>query len=587
MPLRESTTPSVEPGGITRLRRPGHGVQRVAALGLAALVLTVGPQAASAKAEGSDANARVEAVVAADGSITVNQTLDFPDGAPKDLTQTIQTRTDADDGAYYEHQVDEVSAKVGAKQVTPQLDQGDAQTRVRVPEAAGQSEVTISYTVVGAAHQSPAAQGQRPRTEVQWDFLQGWSVPVRQVSGTINTPGTISFVTCESGAPGLLSPCSTFGGGTHESPQPSFTDGPRAAGDVVQVGFALPSSLVQPNETVKHHWSLDRAFSVNRNTLLASLLPLLLGGALLWLLHRRTGRDVAHGGRVTPVAEFRPVGAGESEFTVLHDVRPGHVGTVADEHVDPVDITATLLDLAVRGWLRIIELPDAPHKPLDWTFERLEGGRGELRPFEQRLRDAVAPADHRPAQVSQITEAINPVVEQVQDELYADVVQRGWFDRNPDQTRNRWTVLGWSALAVAIIATVLLVVFTTFGLVGFALTALALGALLIGQQMPRRTTEGTALLAGLSALAGQLQTQPTTNLPAGRELEELSQILPYTVVLGGRERWIRAIVAADDDATPDPHDLAWYHAPGDWHLQDLPESLESFIVTVQGKLFGR
>ena len=51
------------------------------------------------------------------------------------------------------------------------------------------------------------------------------------------------------------------------------------------------------------------------------------------------------------------MGAGQSEFRVLGDVRPGHVGTVADERVDPIDITATLIDLAVHGHLRITELP--------------------------------------------------------------------------------------------------------------------------------------------------------------------------------------------------------------------------------------
>ena len=57
------------------------------------------------------------------------------------------------------------------------------------------------------------------------------------------------------------------------------------------------------------------------------------------------------------MAEFVPIGSGESEFRVLGEIRPGHVGTVADERVDPIDVTATLVDLAVHGHLRITELP--------------------------------------------------------------------------------------------------------------------------------------------------------------------------------------------------------------------------------------
>jgi len=314
-----------------------------------------------------------------------------------------------------------------------------------------------------------------------------------------------------------------------------------------------------------------------------------VGGLVLWVLHRRAGRDASADGQRELVAEFAPVGDGESEFRHLGTVRPGHVGTVADERVDPIDVTATILDLAVRGWLRIVELPrEGAHRQLDWTFERVADGQGELRPFEAHLRDAIAPGDGHPAaRVSTITGAIAPVVEQVQHELYQDVVERGWFERSPHQTRGRWALLGWAALAVAIATTLALVAFTRFGLVGFALTALALGALLVAQEMPRRTSQGTALLAGLSALASQLQTQSTAQLPPGEEYQELSRILPYAVVLGGRERWLQALVAADKDDAPDGEDLDWYRAGDDWHLRDLPESLDAFIVMVQGKLFGR
>ena len=73
----------------------------------------------------------------------------------------------------------------------------------------------------------------------------------------------------------------------------------------------------------------------------------------------------------TLVADFHPVGDGESEFRVRDGVRPGQVGTLVDERVDPVDVTATVLDLAVRGHLRIEELPrSAAYAEGEWTFTR-------------------------------------------------------------------------------------------------------------------------------------------------------------------------------------------------------------------------
>ncbi|MEL4505399.1 DUF2207 domain-containing protein [Luteococcus sp. H138] len=531
---------------------------------------------------------QVDGRLTPDGRLDVTQTITLAGGAPATLEQRIDTTEDVLDKAHYVFQINDVIAKAGTTDLSPIIsaDGDDVVISVETAKAA-KKPITISYSVIGAARDGADVTGVAARTEVKWRMLQGLNVPVKQVTGTVQTPGTISFVNCESGPVQSLSPCTTFGGGTHGSPQPSFTDGPRAANEVAVLDFALPASVVKPNATIEHRWSLDRAFSVNRNTLLASLLPLLLGGAVLWMLHRRTGRD-AGSREVTPVAEFTPVGPGQSRFTVLRDVRPGHIGTVADERVDPIDVTATLLDLAARGWLRIVELPrEGEHKPLDWTFERLSGGEDDLCGYEQRLRDAVAPADGPAAVVSAISEAVTPVVEQVQHELYQDVVHRGWFDRSPEQTRSTWTLLGWGLLAAAIASTIGLVLFTTFGLVGFTLTALALGALIVAQEMPRRTSRGSALLAGLSALASQLRTQPTNQLPAGEEYRELSRILPYAVVLGGRERWVKALVEADDDDDADGTDLDWYHAPGDWHLRDLPDSLNAFIVTVQGQLFGR
>jgi hypothetical protein len=58
-------------------------------------------------------------------------------------------------------------------------------------------------------------------------------------------------------------------------------------------------------------------------------------------------------------------------------------------------------------------------------------------------------------------------------------------------------------------------------------------------------------------------------------------------VLGGADRWLDALVAADEDADADPTDLSWYHGPDDWHLRDLPDSLRNFVTTVSGLLFRR
>ena len=76
---------------------------------------------------------------------------------------------------------------------------------------------------------------------------------------------------------------------------------------------------------------------------------------------------------------------------MVDNVRPGHVGTVADERVDPIDVTATLVDLAVRGHVVINELPrESDFARADWEIKRLEGSSDGLRPFERQLLDGIA-----------------------------------------------------------------------------------------------------------------------------------------------------------------------------------------------------
>jgi hypothetical protein len=135
--------------------------------------------------------------------------------------------------------------------------------------------------------------------------------------------------------------------------------------------------------------------------------------------------------------------------------------------------------------------------------------------------------------------------------------------------------------------TAILAAFTTFGLVGLALVILALGLIFVAQELPARTAKGVALLAGLGAMRSELLSHPTDQMPSGAELRELSEVLPYAIVLGGTERWLDAIVAADTDADADPEDLPWYAGPPSWHLRDLPDSMRNFVTTVSGSLFSR
>jgi hypothetical protein len=557
----------------------GRTMRRVTATLIAGLALMIG-SAGLAQAEGRASTYTVDATVTADGVLQVAATINFAGSAPDTLVQEISTRTRTTDSRAYYFTISDLAVEVGgAPATTFDANTGPTSTVISVPTG-GASQVKLSYSVHGAA----VVAGDE--TLLSWPLLQGLSIPVESFEATIHAPAAFTMVDCAAGPASAPSGCTFYGGGTHEYPNPYFRDEQRAAGEVVVASVRFPAQAIPANQDLRELWTLDRAFSTAPLPLAIAAGTAVIGALVLWLLHRRVGRDAA---AVAPqlVATFTPTGAGQSRFEAVDGIRPGEIGTLADERVDPIDITASVLDLAVRGHLLITELErESAHAPAQWTFSRRRHD-GPLRDYERTLLDAVAPVQGDPVLVANLAGSVAGAIGQIQSELYQEVVGRGWFARRPDTTRNRWTIVGWVAVGLAVVATVALAALSHFGLTGLVLIALALGLIFVAQELPARTASGKAVLAGLDVLRGSLLTQPVEQLPADDRLAQVSTILPYAVVLGGRERWLSALAAVDDDDLPDSTDLDWYHGPSGWQLADLPASLNNFVTTVQGVLFSR
>ena len=286
-----------------------------------------------------------DGVLARDGSLAVTQTISF-DEAPEELIQRIATKQQLDDDSHLTYEVTDVQAQVDGVDANAKIStEGDYVVVTIDTSAADQKDAVISYTVNGATRTERGAGGDL--TVLSWRVLQGLSVEVSAVTGMLRVPAVPELVDCTAGPPGTVDKCDLYAAGTTASPQPNFQTAARGPGEQVTFTVGVASAAVAPTATVVAEWSLDRAFTLTPLTAATALGALLLGGGLLWQLHRRIGVDDAAHETAAPVATFRPVAAGESVFDVGEDLRPGLVGTVATERVDPVDITSTLLDLAV------------------------------------------------------------------------------------------------------------------------------------------------------------------------------------------------------------------------------------------------
>lgn len=557
-------------------------IKRLAAVLLVVTAVALGSASPAHAADGQLSGYDVTASIDLDGTLHVQAVATFDGTPPASVQQVLATTERTNKNTEYRFTISDVTVKAGDAPVNAGVATGPSGVTIDVPTANLTGGYTLSYTVKGAAIEEPTGG-----TVVRWPLLQGLNIPVQKFTATVTAPTQFDQLDCAAGPVDAPGNCSSYTGGTFDSPMPEFVQNGSRANDVVIVTLGFPAGQVAVNSDVRHLWTLGKAFSIAPLPLLSALGLLLLGGLGLWLAHRRVGSDAAGTVEALQVADFVPVAAGQTEFRVLDGVRPGAVGTLADEHVDPIDITATILDLAVRGNLRITQLPkESAHAATDWTFARLDGD-SDLTTYEHTLRDAIAPVQGEPVKLSNLRGSIGSVIGDVQSQLYDEVVERGWFASRPDATRNKWAAVGWIALAVALVVAVLLAAFTSFGLLGIALVLVALGLAAISREMPARTAKGSAVLSGLAALQSNLATHPTANLAGPDAFARISSVLPYAVVLGGTDRWLQAMAAADGDDAPDGTDLDWYHGPDDWKMADLPASLDNFITTVQGTLFSR
>ncbi|HEY9470177.1 MAG TPA: hypothetical protein VIQ76_11255, partial [Propionibacteriaceae bacterium] len=379
---------------LANLRRTLHRIAAMIAFCLLTCGLLAGPLALTAHAEGTASTFIAEGSLSKDGTLAVKQTIRFTGVVPAQLSQKFETREDLVGDRQYVQRLSDITATVEGAAVPPTINSDDRFTTVVVPTN-GSTEVVMNYTVTGAVVTTDSG------TALRWPMLQGLSASVAEFSATVQIPTQFSYIKCTAGSPNSTVPCTFAAAGTGGAQIPTFRDGPRGEGEVVAIDIGFPPGGVASNEMIEYRWTVGRAFSAKPLPLALALGLLALGAIALYGLHRRAGVDRSPRGvrgdtpwdqqPISKVGEFVPTGAGQSEFRVVDDIRPGHVGTVADERVDPIDVTATLVDLAVRGHLVITELPrESEFARADWEIRRVAGASDGVRPFEQQLLDGIA-----------------------------------------------------------------------------------------------------------------------------------------------------------------------------------------------------
>jgi len=548
------------------------------ALGLSALTgvpagATGSHDAANPVVTNFDSQIRVER----DGLLRVSETWRLSNVSGT-FTRFVVTREHLPDDIDHVQKIEDLKVTAGgqAKKTESSTD-GDV-TSIAVEDISGATELNFSYTVKGAV--SKALNG----TEVQFAPLTGINLTVQQANIVYSTP-EVSHVSCFAGAIDSNTPCTLAQIG--ENAGPTFQQQSLPPGNTVRMTIGFPEGEIAANSIVEYRKTLKRAFSTDAAQLLAALAVLLLGAIALLLLYRVRGRDRVDPRRVVPASLFS-LGSDRINFTPPSDLRPGEVGTLIDERIDPVDVTATIIDLAVRGHLTIVEQEhNSEFARPDWELRRVANAPAEeLQRYENVLIRAIF-GDSDSVLVSELGRQVRANLAQVQDALYDGVVKRGWFIERPDRTRSLWATIGIVVTVLGVGLTVVLALLSTWGLLGLAVTAVGVGLIAVGRYMPAKAPAAGRVLGQVAAIRGELLEMDVSELPTDQHSELCARALPYAVVLGGSDRWIDALVATD--VTPGQADegFTWYRGPRGWHLQYLPDSLRNLTTNLTGALFAR
>ncbi|WP_347567590.1 DUF2207 domain-containing protein [Actinopolyspora sp. BKK1] len=477
-----------------------------------------------------------------DGKLSVTERVVVPSGPEVHRTVPLRQAAGEDVDRVFEIRGAEVSGP-GSARVT------DEELELTLPPG----ESTVEYQVVGAV-----ADTRDDTQRVDWRASGGWDVAVQRTRISFISPNPARSIDCRAGPVGSDDECADFRIGTTRGPRAEHTE--LGEGERIDFSVEVPEGTVPANAEFDETFGLDDAFGLSPAVAaaLAGLGLLVIGGfGLLWYTRGRDARVST--GDVGPVDVLMTDEQGNVRFASPDGVLPGQVGTVIDEHVDVVDVTATVIDLAVRNYLWIEEISEEG-QGRDWRIVRLNPPDDSLRAYERAVHEMLfgaEGAERDQVLISQLREGSAPELGKVRDRMYSDVVAQRWFSRRPDSERNLFWWIGLGIGGCGVVLTAVLALTTSFALLGIGVlvggVALTFGA----RVMPARTKRGSSLVAQVRGLREYLRSATAESIPLADREMVFSRSLPYAVVLGETERWLGEFAELDPAADGTPG-LYWY-----------------------------
>ena len=286
-------------------------------------------------------------------------------------------------------------------------------------------------------------------------------------------------------------------------------------------------------------------------------LPILVffGMLSLWRRHGRDPKRLAVAPRYEPPAGLTPAEA----------------GALIDGRLDMRDLTAMIVDLAVRGFILIRQEPETTFLGFKvsgptYVFELLidQAAWGDLNRHEIRLLEALF--DGRRGDLtstSQLKNSFYKDIPGIRDSLWDALKLRGFYRSRPDRVQQGWLVgallVGGLTIPIGLISTNLGMAPVTLIISGI-LSAIIVAA--FGAVMPARTRAGARAqeeVLGFEEFLEKVESDRYRRMITGPEMFE--RFLPYAMAFGVEETWATAFADIYVDQQP-----TWYVGHGTPHF---------------------
>lgn len=468
----------------------------------------------------------VSAELKSDRTLRVTETIvyDFGDAERHGIYRLIPV-VYSRNGAAYRLNLNVEDATVDGEYVAQDITTEGDNMRIRLgdPDAlvTGSKTYVITYTTDRAVNYFKDEN----ENEIYWNVTgDGWEVPIESSTFTLNGPAEAIKAICFTGVFGSTEQsCSTTSSSTMLVAK---TDRPLEAFEGFTVAVRYPGSAIDPVPM----WAIILGMIIDNVWLVTPLIVFVL----MYRYWRKNGKEPA--GRGTIIAQYEePRG-----------LPPAMLAAVLEQEVSQKAVTATILDMARRGYLKVILEGDPEAsgwfaKKATYRFRKREDGKniGELEklsPFEKTLFDGLFNGEDEVSLEDKKDGSFWKTVQSARHEVFVDLEAKGFFAKNPEAVRGKWMGI---AFVFAFVGFFLSSIFGGMMIFTSIISAVIIAA--FGWNMPQKSKDGAVLAEEAEGFKLFLSVTERDRLnftdAPERKPDQFARFLPAAVAFGVEEKW--------------------------------------------------